>query len=373
MKVAFVTNLRAPYRTLQLNEFTRIKGVNLTVYYTDKPSENRAWDVNNPSGFSEIDLQGYNLLGRFGYLNKGLVDIVKSHDVLILGGYEKPTYIILSILCKVLRKPFILLFDGISTNRLEQREHPLKKLIKKNVVNSARFILGNGTVSRRYFSEIFSYPKERIYNQYLTIDTTRIESLYKDREKYRKLYREKWGIGSNNRVLIYSGRLIDIKNVEIVIEAIGKLKKENLVFLIIGGGPLEKYLRKRAEELNVNIIITGFLPHQDEVFKHYFAGDAVILPSINEAWGLVINEALVAGMPIIVSEICGCAYDLVINGQNGYIVNPFDVNEISENIEQIMFIDDRAAYSRKSREVALEWTFENSRRSLERALINLHN
>lgn len=368
MKIAFVTNLRAPYRTLQVNEFSKIKDVNINVYYTDKPSENRAWNVNKVVGFKEVDLKGHNLLGKYGYINKGLVDIVKSHDLLILGGYEKPTYIVLSTLCKIFKKPYILLFDGISTNRLDENENPLKKVMKNIVIKHASFILGNGEVSKRYFSEVFSYPKERIYNQYLTVDTYKIEKLYKEKEKYKKKYKESLGIKQEDQVLIYSGRLIDIKNVERVIEAIAKIRNENIVFLIVGGGILEDYLKKRARDLNVNIKITGFLADQEEVFKHYFVGDAMILPSIVEPWGLVINEGLVAGMPVIVSKYCGCANDLVVNEKNGYLVNPFDVDEISKCIEKIMQLDDRIDYSKKSKEIASEWTFENSRKSLEKIL-----
>ncbi|MCM2535834.1 glycosyltransferase family 4 protein [Neobacillus pocheonensis] len=370
MKIAFITNLRAPYRTLQLNEFSKIKNITLNVYYTDKQSENRVWDVNKAVGFKEIDLDGINLFKKLGYLNKGLVKIVTTHDLLILGGYEKPTYIVLSILCRILKKPYILLFDGISTHKLEENKNNLKTIIKKLVIKKADFILGNGNVSKRYFSEIFSYPNEKILNQYLTVDTKKIESMYKDKEKYKIEYREKLGIKKDEKVLIYSGRLINIKNVESVIEAVSKLKKRDLVFLITGGGILEEHLKQRAKELKIKLIITGFLPDQDELFKHYFVGDALILPSFDEAWGLVVNEALVAGLPVLVSRHCGCANDLVIPKQNGYIFNPFDVNEISKCIENVISKDDNAAYSKKSKEIALNWTFENSRKNLEHILSN---
>ncbi|MGX7630977.1 glycosyltransferase family 4 protein [Bacillus thuringiensis] len=371
MKIAFVTNLRAPYRTLQMSEFNEIKNVNINVYYTDKPSENRAWNVNKVIAFNEIDLDGYNLFGKLGYINKGLINIVKSNDLLILGGYEKPTYIILSILCKILKKPYVLLFDGISTNRLEKKENLFKKNMKKLVIKDADFILGNGDISKRYFNKVFSYPIERIYNQYLTVDTRKIENFYKEKEKYKREYRKKLGIEKNNKVLIYSGRLIDIKNIERVIKAIAKLKNRNIVFLIVGGGILEDYLRKLAKSLSVNLIITGFLPEQDEVFKHYFAGDAMILPSIIEPWGLVINEGLVAGMPVLVSKNCGCANDLVVHDQNGYLFDPYNVDEMASYITKILFVDNTIAYSEKSKEIALEWTFENSRKSLEKILTNL--
>jgi L-malate glycosyltransferase len=374
LKIAFVTNLRAPYRTLQLNEFSKINNINLNVYYTDKPNENRKWRTEKPNGFNEFDLKGYKLLKRYGYINKGLVSLVKSHDLIILGGYEKPTYIILSLLCRLLKKPYILLFDGISSNRLELEEHKLKYLLKDIVISKAKFILGNGTVSKRYFHENFSYPAEKIYNQYLSIDTDCIKTLYKSRDRIKKQYKKMLHIEETEKVLIYSGRLISIKNVEVVIEAISNLQQTNISLLVVGGGELQSYLEKKAKELGVKIRVTGFLEDQLEVFKHYFVADAFILPSLIEPWGLVVNEALTAGLPVIVSERCGCIYDLVIHGENGYIFDPLNVEQLSQYIFELLNLDHetREIYAQKSRSLADEWTFSNSRKSMESLLDKLY-
>ena len=108
MKVGFITNLRAPYRTLQLNEYSSIEDIKLTAYYTDKPNENRKWKIANNIKFKEVDLRGYKLFKDYGYLNNGLINIVRNNDVVILGCYEQPTYILLSILCRIFNKPYIL-------------------------------------------------------------------------------------------------------------------------------------------------------------------------------------------------------------------------------------------------------------------------
>lgn len=372
MKIALITNLRAPYRTLQLNEFSKIRNCNFNVYYTNKPFENREWNVNTAEGYNETDLFGIKISKKGIYINSGLIKIVVSNDLLILGGYESPTYLMLSILCKVFRKKYILLFDGISTNRINTKESKFKKIIKGFIINNSSFIFGNGEVSKKYFSKNFFYPEERIFNQYLSVDNNLINNLYIDRDLYRKEYRKKLGIDTQAKVLVYSGRLIDIKNVENVIRAISKIKEKNILFLIIGGGPLENYLQERAKELEVNIKITGFLSEQSEVFKHYFVGDALILPSIVEPWGLVVNEALAAGLPVIVSKNCGCSLDLVKQNQNGYLIDPYNVEEISTYINKLLFVDNTDIFSEKSRKIIKEWSFENSRISLER-IINLIN
>lgn len=367
MKVAFVTNLRAPYRILQFNEFNRIQNIEFTAYYTHKEAQNRKWESIKSIGYEEIYLDGIKLSEKYGCINEGLYSIVRNNDIIIIGGYEQPTYMLISILCKILKKPYIISFDGISTNRLSDKEKSFKNIMKNIVIKDASYILGNGTVSKRYFNEVFNYPIERIYNQYLTVNSKKINELYKEKEVYRKEYREKYSIDMKEKVLIYSGRLISIKNIESVIKVISKLEKSNLTLLITGGGGLENQLKQLSKKLNVKVIITGFISEQEELFKHYFAGDALILPSsVYEVWGLVVNEAMFAGLPVLVSKICGCSLDLV--KVNGYSFNPLDIDDMARKIDKIMYEDNLEYMGLKSKEIIKEWTFENSRRSLENIL-----
>lgn len=373
MEVGFVTNLRAPYRTLQLNKFNEIKDVNINAYYTDKPDENRNWNVNKAS-FNEVNLKGIRISRNFGYLNRGLFKIIKNNDLIVLGCYEKPTYILLSLFCKIFNKPYILSYDGISTNRLYIKEKWIKRILKKIVIQNANYIMGNGTVSRRYFNEKFSYPLNRIYNQYLTVDSEMINMLYREKDKYREQYRGKYNIDERKKVLLYSGRVIGIKNIDSVIKAISRLQDKNIVLLIIGGGEKESELVKLASKLNVEVIITGFIIEQEELFKHYFAGDALILPSsVYEVWGLVVNEAMFSGLPILVSDICGCSLDLVNDQKNGYKFNPFDVNDISEKINIIFKKENMLKMGNESREIIKSWTFNNSKKQLELIINKLKN
>lgn len=370
MKLAFITNIRAPYRILQFNEFAKIDDIKFTAYYTHKENDNRKWESKNSVGYNEVYLNGLNISEKYGYINKGLYNLVQSNDVIIIGGYEQPTYICISILCKLLKKKYIISFDGISTDRLSDYESKLKKVVKNVVVKNASFILGNGEVSKRYFNEVFNYPIEKIYNQYLTVDSKKINELYRDKDNYRKEYRKRYNIDMNEKVLIYSGRLISIKNVDSVIKAIGKLKKADLTLLITGGGELEEELRELSREENVKVIITGFISEQEDLFKHYFAGDTLILPSsVYEVWGLVVNEAMFAGLPILVSQICGCSLDLIKD--NGYVLNPLDIEDISKKIEKILYEDDLNEMGLKSKEVIEKWTFEKSRESLVNILRNI--
>lgn len=368
MKVAFITNIRAPYRTLQLSEFAKIENVELSVFYTNKPKDNRKWEVFNNYGFEEIDLKGIKISEKYGYINTRLLNIVRKHDLIILGGYEQPTMIILSLLCRLLNKKYILLFDGISYDKINFNCNKIKMNLKKLVINNAAAIMGNGECSKEYFNKIFNYPLERIYNQYLTVDTNKIDILYEDRDKYREFIRNKYNIGRDDKVIIYSGRLIEIKNVKSVIKSISNLRNNNIVFLIIGDGELNSELSDLSKKMNIRCVITGFITKQEELFKHYFAGDCLILPSIDEAWGLVVNEAMASGLPVIVSNICGCNKDLVSEGKNGYLIDPTDINDISHKIDIVLRKSNIDKMGLESKKIISLWNFENSKNQLEKIL-----
>ncbi|MFT8342193.1 MAG: glycosyltransferase [Clostridium beijerinckii] len=359
MKLTFVTNARAPYRTKQFEKIAEVDNLNVTIFYTDKNIQGREWNVAKTKKIKEKQLRGILLSKKYGYLNFGLINIVKESEYIILGGYEQPTYIILSIICRFLKKPYALLFDGISTCRISMAENKLKKFFKSLVINNSKAIWGNGKVSMKYFSYNFNYDKTKIINQCLTVDIDRIRTITKNKDSIRNELRNKYNISNDKKVIMYSGRVIEVKNLKIVIDAISMMK-EDILFFIAGGGLLEDQITDYSKQKGVHTIITGFIKEQDELFKHYSIADIFILPSTNEVWGLVVNEAMATGLPVIVSEICGCSMDLVENGKNGYTFNPYRVEDLIEKIQYILN-GDIEKMRQKSQKIISEWTFDKSR------------
>lgn len=373
-KIAILTNIRSPYKTLQINEFIKIENVEINVFYTDGNNDKIKWG-RNEALFKEYDLKQINFLKKINIiLNRGLYNLVINNDILILSGYDQLSMIFFSLLCRIFNKPYIILIDGFSKFKIDEIENRLKFFIKKQVICNSSFIMANGKIAKEYIVKKFDYPSNKIYNQFLTVDTKTIDKLYDDKEIYRKEYREKYKIDLNKKVIIYSGRLIEIKNVKSVIYAISLIQnKSEIVLFIAGGGELEKDLLELSKNLDVNIIITGFVSDQKELFKHYYLGDVLILASIKEAWGLVVNEAMCSGLPIIVSEIAGCSDDLVVEDKNGFLIDPFDINDIKNKIEIILFNRNLDEMGQQSKNIIKEWNFENSRKELEEILNNINN
>lgn len=373
LKIGIITNIRSPYRKLQIEEFSRIPNVIITVYYTNKNILGRQWNVEPIKGVNEVVLQGYRLFKKYGYLNSGLVDIVRNNDVLVIGGYQQPTYIFLSFLCKFYKKPYIIIFDGISPKKINEAENLGKFWFKKYVIKHASAIFGNGTVAKLYFSKKFSYNADMIFNQYLTVDIKKIMDLGRQKEFWRENIRKKFNI-NDKKVIIYSGRLLKQKNVDLIIKAISVLEnKQEYVLLILGDGEERQNLINLANTLNVDLKITGFISEQEELFKHYYTGDVLVLPSYNEAWGLVVNEAMAAGLPVIVSDECGCSLDLVRNGENGFVIHAGSFEDIAKAIEKVFENDNYKRFGLMSKEIIKEWTFENSRLMFEKMIKSINN
>lgn len=371
MNLGIVTYSKAPYRKKQFEKILEIKNIKLNIYYCKE--KDRKWNLKDIDNITEKVLKYLFKLNNDIFLNWGLIDIVKHNDILIIGGYEQPTYIILSILCRLYKKPYIILFDGISRDKLIQNKNTIKYKIKKFVINSSNAIWANGEISRKYFLNNFKVNDSSIYNQYLTIDSDFFKRNNYKSDFYKSFYRKKYGISNEKKVLFYSGRLIKLKNIDSIINAISLLdNKQEYILFIAGGGEEKEYLISLAKEKKVNLIITGFIENQEELFKHYYLADVFTIMSLDEAWGLAINEAMYAKLPVVVSYICGASLDLIKNNVNGFTVNPRDINEISNAYKKIFSMDlkNMGEYSFK---IIQKWSFDNSKKELERLLNNIKN
>jgi len=147
--------------------------------------------------------------------------------------------------------------------------------------------------------------------------------------------RKKYGIAENEQVILYVGRLIKMKRVEIIIKVIKKLLKKNLKVkgLIVGDGPQRTKLEEMARPISHNIKFTGYL--SEEKFECYHIADLFILPSISEGLPTVLLEAALFGLPIIATNIHGIP-DIVIHGKTGFLIDKWDYDKYAEYTEYLL-------------------------------------
>lgn len=125
---------------------------------------------------------------------------------------------------------------------------------------------------------------------------------------------------------LYVGRLAPEKNLALLVEAFNELP--HLKLTIVGSGPLDNQLKNCAFH---NVSFRSHVPNQ-EIAEVYQSHDIFVLPSLREPWGLVVDEALYYGLPVIVSTTVGCCSELVQEGSTGFKIDPFDKQSLQKAI-----------------------------------------
>jgi len=209
-----------------------------------------------------------------------------------------------------------------------------KELLKQTLIRLLfDWAITGGKAHRRYLERL-GFRAERMARFYDVIDNDFFRrSAQADRMRYRA-----HDFGLPDRFFLFVGRLAEEKNVEGLLTAYLNYRRgggtKSLV--LVGGGPLEARLRQRASEsaFSSDIYFEG-LKNSRELSPYYAFADCFLLPSTREPWGLVVNEAMAAGLPVLVSKACGCAEDLVTEGKNGFLFDPANLEALADRLHAV--------------------------------------
>lgn len=171
------------------------------------------------------------------------------------------------------------------------------------------------------------YTKNVRYIPGVGVDISHIKSLLINRDTYK----ESIGIPSKAIMLLSIGELIERKNHEVIIRALGKLQRKDIYYVICGKGPLQEHLINLANELGIgsNVCFLGFRRDIPELCN---TADISVFPSKIEGLGLAGIEAMAAGVPLVSSNVHGIL-DYVIDGKTGYACSPNDVDGFAMAID----------------------------------------
>ena len=187
-------------------------------------------------------------------------------------------------------------------------------------VAHTRFLIKNGVPLKRIFHVPHCVDNSRWFEQTNTAATD------------TDALRERFGIVHGHQVIVFAGKFESKKRPDLLIEAFARATMPKTSLLMVGGGPLESSLRKQSE----GIANVQFLPFQNQqsLPSVFAVADLLVLPSegAEETWGLVVNEAMAAGLPCIVSDHVGCREDLVIEGVTGWSFPHGDVGALASKL-----------------------------------------
>jgi len=224
--------------------------------------------------------------------------------------------------------PVILLSDSQLCDR---PRNFLVESIKGNWVRkncSAAFVAG---ASAAQYLDRLGFPKHKIWRGYDVVDNTHFTQMSEAVRRRKNNERQRLNLPVN--YLLYVGRLAPEKNLSRLLDALSLCQRshvsKSLPLVIVGSGEQEQELRQKAQNLGLKDIVWVGFKQIDQLPTYYALASALILPSISEPWGLVINEAMACGLPVLASSNCGAVLDLVFPGVNGFVFDPFDCRSIS--------------------------------------------
>jgi glycosyltransferase involved in cell wall biosynthesis len=185
-----------------------------------------------------------------------------------------------------------------------------------------RFVhgLGTGKESRRWF-ERYGVRGQRLFQARHSVDNAFFRQHAAALAGEREAVRRSFGLPPDQPVVLLCGKLIPVKDPLLLLRAFADVRRRAPCSLLYAGdGPLRAEVEAAADRERIpDVRFTGFL-NQSELPRAYAAADVLVLCSERETWGLVVNEAMNFGLPVIVSDRVGCAADLVVDGENGRVV-----------------------------------------------------
>jgi glycosyltransferase involved in cell wall biosynthesis len=247
-------------------------------------------------------------------------------EVVIVPGYASAPALAMALWGFCHRVPRILMSESTAADRPRHRwKESLKRRLVMTLYSAASF---GGRSQLRYLEQL-GFQQKKTAPFYNVVDNQFFSSGV---ERTRRS-KSSADFSLPEGYFLYVGRLAPEKNLETLLRAFASYHlaggQDHLV--IAGDGPLKSDLFALASELKIvsEVHFVGH-KHSDDLIPIYAFAKSLILPSLSEPWGLVVNEAMASGLPVVISTKCGCAEDLVTEGENGYLFDPLKEEQITD-------------------------------------------
>ena len=322
-------------------------GVELTVYYAHRPTPEEQgagfgvafeWDIDLLGGYEHRFLRNEAANPGSEHFTGSdtpeIAEIVRRErfDAFLVMGWQVRSYWQGMLSCWRAGTPVLVRSDSQLPTDGSRLKRAVKRAIYPRFLGRVAAGLAVGTRSAEYLRY---YGARRVVRSPHFVENARFRaSAAKARSRRAELRRE-WGIPEEAFVCLFAGKLIPKKRPLDVVRAVARGDGGDLRVLVAGDGELRGEVEREGAALGVPVHLAGFM-NQSRIADAYAAADVLVLPSdARETWGLVVNEAMASGLPVIVSRAAGCSVDLVREGRTGYSFACGDVDELARLVGAI--------------------------------------
>jgi len=338
-RLVILTEIISPYRIPLFNALARQPEVDLHVIFLAETDPSlRHWQVyKDEIRFSYEVLRSWRKrLGRYSaLLNFGLGQALKRArpDVILCGGYNYVASWQTLSWARVHGVPFLLWSE--SNLQDLRRSHALVEMLKDEFLRQCRGFVVPGQSAREYLCA-HKVKEARIFTAPNAVDNDLFAAGAADARQNADARRADLGLPS--RYFLYLGRLVPEKGIFDLLAAYAKLderRREQIGLVYVGDGVSRWQLEERAASISPGMIRFAGFVQRDPLATYYALAEMLILPTYSDTWGLVVNEAMACGLPVLVSRVAGCASDLVTESWNGLLISPGDVPALSSAMESL--------------------------------------
>lgn len=329
-KIGIIFHRLGPYhiaRLLALSKTYKVVAIELS-----KTTSEYLWDeVDTPSAIERITLfkEQDSKQVSSSYLKKRLYNVLNSTKVnaVFVNGWSDRGALLATLWCTKYNVPAFVMS---ATTAFDFKRYWWKEFIKRKVVANFSGALVGGKPHAQYIRQL-GIKHGPIAAGYDVVDNDHFEKGAAEAKSKDNFYRKKYGLPVN--YFLTSNRFMEKKNLFRLLEAYHQYRQQSSKpydLVLLGDGELKQRIRDTISNLDLQdfVHLPGFKQYH-ELPIYYGLAKAFVQASTSEQWGLVINEAMASGLPVIVSKNCGCAVDLVKHGTNGYTFDPYDISELA--------------------------------------------
>jgi glycosyltransferase involved in cell wall biosynthesis len=336
-RIAIITEIIAPYRLPVFNALATNSSIEPHIIFLSATDPSlREWRIYTDEIRFAYDVLpncrrricSYNFLVNWG-LNRLLDEI--SPDILICGGYSYLASWQAARWCQ--RRGIPLALWSESTTHDHRHGYRCVEFVKRQFLQRCRAFVVPGRSALEYLVSL-GIQDDAIVTAPNAVDNDFFAEAARMARIRAAHYRAHYSLPE--RFFLYSGRLVKSKGVFDALDAYASLApglRSEVGLVFAGSGAAMCDLQKRAARIHPGRVQFAGFVHREYLAVLYALADMLIFPTHSDPWGLVVNEAMACGLPIITTRVAGCAADLVENGRNGFLVEAGAVNQLASAMD----------------------------------------
>jgi glycosyltransferase involved in cell wall biosynthesis len=340
-RVVVLINLIAPYRVPLFNALDALHDVETQVWAL-AVAEDRQWQVDETAMRfphrtlcgATVELAGQAMANRrFVHVNTDLLaNLWRERPDVVVAAEFGPASLQAAAYCAATGAALVSWSE--TTPQFEQYVDGVQRAARRWLLRRARACIATSSASREKYL-LYGAKPEDTFISLQTADVPAIRERCLQQQAARGQLRQEMGWAELDVVAVYVGNFIKLKGLDALLTAFAAAVKEapRLRLALVGSGDEEAALKEQAEALGVASRVQ-WMPYrqQPELWDVYGCGDFFVLPTRRDTFGVVVLEAMAAGLPVLCSRFAGAVNDLVADGKNGWVIDPEDTAGLSRRL-----------------------------------------